>query len=159
MHSKINERECHPESQASLETPGNPIRPASSNQDLDAPEPGSPNENGQDVVFTIVDDPKNESVYKGAGSYAATRAESAIRVVEEAFPPLRFELRFERNLSALHVRARVHSSVENDVFLIVLSNALRSTGTRLAPTVGELSRNSRATLTSTAMPESAEGDA
>lgn len=99
----------------------------------DASEPGVPDENTQDVAFTIVDDPKNESVYKGAGSYAATRAETAVRAVEEAFPLLHFDLRFEKNLTALHVRTRVHSSVENDLFLAVLLKALTSTATRLAP--------------------------
>lgn len=89
-----------------------------------------------------MDDPQNNSVYKGAGSYAATRAETAIRGVEETFPPLRFDLRFEKNLTALHVRARIHSSIGNGSFLTTLSNALTSTGTRLAPVVGELPNRS-----------------
>lgn len=103
---------------------------------------GAPDENMQDIAFTIVDDPQNNSVYKGAGSYAATRAETAIRSVEETFPPLRFDLRFEKNLTALHVRARIHSSIDNGAFLTSLSNALTSTGTRLAPVVGELPNRS-----------------
>lgn len=100
----------------------------------------------EDVAFTIVDDPRNESVYKGAGCYAANRAENAVHAVENAFPPLRFELRFEKNLTALHVRARVPSSVANDVFLDVLSTALTSTATRLAPIIGELRKDSSVTL-------------
>ncbi|WP_257385150.1 hypothetical protein [Tahibacter caeni] len=141
MHSKINSRESHPENPASREEPGIPGSAAPPPRDPDAPPSGAPDETGQDVAFTIVDDPRNESVYKGAGSYAATRAESAVRAVEKAFPPLRFELRFERNLSALHVQARVSTAVENDAFLAVLSTALTSTGTRLAPIVGELCKS------------------
>lgn len=87
----------------------------------------------QDVTFTIVDDPSNRTVYKGAGSYAATRGETALRVVEQNFPPLRFDLRFERDLTALHASARIDFPIENDAFLLVLSSALTSTGTRLAP--------------------------
>lgn len=112
--------------------------PVPSMPDPEVAAPATPGNFSQEVSFTIVDDPENEGVYKGAGSYAATRAESAVRFVEKAFPLVLFELRFEKNLSALHVRARVPSPVENDVFLAVLSNALASTATRLAPIVGEL---------------------
>ena len=108
-------------------------------------ESGAIDTNGQDVAFTLVDDPKNESVYNGPGSYAATRAESAVRLVEEALPPLRFELHFEKDLSALHVQARVPPSVRNEAFIAVLSKALGSTATRLAPTVGELRTKSSLT--------------
>jgi hypothetical protein len=141
MRSKINDTEFHLESLAAREKPGVPGSPASSTQDQDAPESRTPDKGGQDVMFTIVDDPENESVFKGPGSYAATRAESAVHAVEEAFPPLRFELRSERNLTALHVQARVPSLVENEAFLVILSKALASTGTRLAPIVGELRKN------------------
>jgi hypothetical protein len=158
MHSSSSNRERHSENLFSGENPAIQTSAAPSNQDLDAPEFGSPDENGQDVVFTIVDDPKNETVYKGAGSYPATRAETAIRAVEEAFPPLRFELRFEKDLTALHVRARVRTSVDNDAFLVVLSNALGSTGTRLAPVVGELSRTSFETSARAATSENSKGD-
>lgn len=142
MRSKINNSELHLESLSAGEKPGIPGSPVSSTQDLNASESGTPDKSAQDVMFTIVDDPKNESVFKGPGSYAATRAESAVHAVEEAFPPLRFELRSERNLTALHVQARVPPSVENEAFLVILSKALASTGTRLAPIVGELRNNS-----------------
>lgn len=118
------------------------IPPLAENFANGAAESGAPDENMQDIAFTIVDDPQNNSVYKGAGSYAATRAETAIRSVEETFPPLRFDLRFEKNLTALHVRARIHSSIDNGSFLTTLSNALTSTGTRLAPVVDELPNRS-----------------
>lgn len=90
----------------------------------------------QDVAFTIIDDPANRAVYKGPGSYAATRGETAVRVLEENFPPLRFNLRFETDLTALHADARINFPIENDVFLLVLSSALTSTGTRLAADAG-----------------------
>jgi hypothetical protein len=138
MRSKINNREFHPENPASDEKPEFPESPAPSKQDLHTAASGAPDTSSQAVAFTIVDDPENGSVFKGPGSYAATRAESAVHAVEKAFPPLRFELRLEKNLSALHVQAQVPSSVENDVFLAVLSKALASTATRLAPIVGEL---------------------
>lgn len=156
MHS--SNREPHQEYLLSGGDPRIPRSSAASNQDLDTPEFGSPDENGQDVAFTLVDDPKNETVYKGHGSYAATRAETAIQTVEKAFPPLRFELRFEKDLTALHVRARVRSSVDNDAFLVVLSGALESTGTRLAPVVGELRKNSFETSVRAATSERSEGD-
>lgn len=139
MPSNANTREFQPQDLVSDEQPGVPLTAAA--PDLRRAESGLSDSGGQDVSFTIVDDPKNESVYKGAGSYAATRAESAVHDVEKAFPPLRFELRFEKNLSALHVQARVPPSVENEVFLSVLSKALASTATRLAPVVGELRGN------------------
>lgn len=145
MRSKINNSEFHLENLAAREKPGIPGSPVSSTQDLDAPESDTTDNAGQDVIFTIVDDPENGSVFKGPGSYAATRAESAVHAVEEAFPPLRFELRSEKNLTALHVQARVPPSVENEAFLVVLSKALASTGTRLAPIVGELRKNSLVT--------------
>jgi hypothetical protein len=108
----------------------------------DASEASSPGATAQYVTFTIVDDPHNTTVYKGAGSYAATRAETAVRAVEEAFPSLRFEVQLERNLSALHVQVRVHSSIKNDAFLTVLAKALAASATRLAPLIGDLSTNS-----------------
>lgn len=145
MRSKTSSSKFRPEDLVSREKSGTRGTPAASRQDLDVPESGGHDKDDQDVAFTIVDDPKNESVYKGPGSYAATRAESAVRTVEDAFPPLRFALRAERNLTALHVRARVPPSVENDAFLVVLSKALASTGTRLAPIVGELCKSSLVT--------------
>lgn len=122
MRSKITTSTFHPENLASREKPGVPGIPAASKHDRDKPESAMPDKRGQDVTFTIVDDPKNESVYKGPGSYAATRAESAVRAVE-----------------------RVPPSVENAAFLVVLSKALASTGTRLAPIVGELCKSSPVT--------------
>lgn len=86
-----------------------------------------------EVAFTIVDDPSNDSVYKGAGHYAATRGETAIRLIEGNFPPLRFDLVFERNLGSLHVRAQIDFPIETNAFLLILESALTSTGTRLAP--------------------------
>lgn len=86
-----------------------------------------------EVAFTIVDDPSNDIVYKGAGSYAATRGETAVRLVESNFPPLRFNLSFDQGLRTLHASARIDFPFENDVFLLVLASALTSTGTRLAP--------------------------
>lgn len=145
MRSKITASTFHPENLASREKSEVAGIPAASKHDRDTPESATPDKRGQDVTFTIVDDPKNESVYKGPGSYAATRAESAVRAVGEAFPPLRFTLRPERNLTALHVQAQVPPSVENAAFLVVLSKALASTGTRLAPIVGELCKSSPVT--------------
>lgn len=100
-----------------------------------AVDPGEP-PSALEVAFTIVDDPSNGSVYKGAGSYAATRGETAIRLVVDNFPLLRFSLSFEKDLRALHARARIDFPLENDVFLLVLASALTSTGTRLMPDGG-----------------------
>lgn len=153
MRSKINNREHHPGNTPSHENPGVPAPSPPSKQELGTRESEAPDETGQGVAFTIVDDPKNESVYKGPGSYAATRAETAVHDVEKAFPSLHFELRFERNLTALHVQARVRSSVDNEILLAALSKALKSTGTRLAPIVGELCENSFVATARTAMQE------
>ena len=90
-------------------------------------------ETAHEVAFTIVDDSANQSVYKGPGSYAATRGETAMRAVEAAFKPLRFDLRFERDLTALHASAPIHASTDKQALLVVLLSALTSTGTRLAP--------------------------
>lgn len=144
MRSKMNNPELHPENMDSREKAGIPGSSVPWNQDLAAPETDATDNGGQDVAFTLVDDPKNDSVYKGPGSYAASRAENAIRAVEQAFPPLRFTLRFEKILTALHVEARVPPSVDNAAFLAVLSSALASTGTRLAPVVGELRKDALA---------------
>lgn len=86
-----------------------------------------------EVAFTIIDDPSNDVVYKGAGHYAATRGETAIRLVENNFPPLRFEISSERNLGALHAKAHIDFPIESNAFMLVLASALTSTGTRLAP--------------------------
>ena len=91
----------------------------------------------KEVSFTVVDDPTNDAVYKGAGSGAAVRGETALREVERTFPQLRFNRRSEPDLTALHAYARIDFPVENDVFIVVLSSALTSTGTRLAPVSGE----------------------
>ena len=90
-------------------------------------------ETAHEVAFTIVDDPANASVHKGPTIDAATRGETAMRAVEEAFKPLRFDLRFERDLTALHASAHIQASMDKQAFLVVLLSALTSTGTRLAP--------------------------
>lgn len=145
MRSNIRNGELQAKNPASREKTGSAGSLVAPEQDPDTPESGIHGKASQDVTFTIVDDPRNESIYKGAGSYAATRAENAVHALEKAFPPLRFALRFERNLTALHVQAQVPSSVDNEAFVAALSGALASTGTRLAPLVGELCKDSPVT--------------
>lgn len=86
----------------------------------------------QEVSFIIVDDPNNAIVFKGAGSYVATRGESAIRIVEKAFPGLRFSLSHDRLLTFLLAKAGVDFPIKNETFIAALAGALTATGTRLA---------------------------
>jgi hypothetical protein len=93
----------------------------------------------QDVSFTIVDDPSNAIVFKGAGNYAATRGESVIRVVEKAFPGLRFSQSHDRLLSFLSVKASIDFPVQEEAFVAILAGALTASGTRLAnPSIATL---------------------
>ena len=87
----------------------------------------------QSIHLTIVDDPSNVRVYKGPGHYAATRAQTALRSLEQLFPPLSFEATSDRYLTSLRVTAKIDESVPTERFSIALAEALASTGTRLAP--------------------------
>ena len=87
----------------------------------------------EQISLDIIDDPANERVFKGPGHFAATRAESAIRKLEAAFPQLRFEIRVDRNLSTLKATAAVRSAISSNEFMDVLKDALAATGTRVVP--------------------------
>ena len=87
----------------------------------------------EQIQLEIIDDPANASVFKGPGHFAATRAESAIRQIESAFPQLRFELNVDRHLSNLKATALVRTAISSEEFISVLSEALAATGTRIAP--------------------------
>jgi len=87
----------------------------------------------EQIMLEIIDDPANVGVYKGAGHLAATRAESAIRMLESAFPQLHFEINVNHGLSNLKATAIVHSPIDSDEFIGVLTQALETTGTRVAP--------------------------
>jgi len=90
----------------------------------------------EQIMLEIIDDPANVAVFKGAGHLAATRAESAIRMLESAFPQLRFEINVDHHLSNLKATAIVRSPVDSDEFIGVLTQALVTTGTRVAPLHG-----------------------
>jgi hypothetical protein len=87
----------------------------------------------EQIMLEIIDDPANVAVFKGAGHLAATRAESAIRMLESAFPQLHFEIVVNHGLSNLKATAIVRSPIDSDEFIDVLSQALVTTGTRVAP--------------------------
>ena len=87
----------------------------------------------EQIMLDIVDDPANAGVFKGPGHFAATRAESAVRILEKAFPQLCFEINADRSLSNLKATALVRSPISSDEFIGVLADALASTGTRIAP--------------------------
>lgn len=87
----------------------------------------------EQIELRIVDDPSNVSVYKGPGHYAATRAQIAIRKVEEAFPHLRFEVVSDHQLASLKATAVVGVPIGSGDFIAVLTEALAATGTRVAP--------------------------
>jgi len=95
------------------------------------------------ITLDLIDDPANVRVFKGPGHFAATRAESAIRKLESAFPQLRFEINADRSLSNLKATAVVGTPISSEEFIDVLAEALASTGTRVAPlreTYGEWRR-------------------
>jgi len=87
----------------------------------------------EQITLDIIDDPANVGVFKGPGHFAATRAESAIRKLESAFPQLCFEINADRSLSNLKATAVVRTPISSDEFIGVLTEALASTGTRVAP--------------------------
>jgi hypothetical protein len=87
----------------------------------------------EQIFLDIVDDPTNARVFKGPGHFAATRAESAIRKLEAAFPQLRFEIQVDHNLSALKAVATVRITISSSEFIDVLKEALAATGTRVTP--------------------------
>lgn len=83
--------------------------------------------------MNIVDDPANARVFKGPGHFAATRAESAIRKLQSAFPQLLFEIDFDRRLEKLRATAVVGTPISSNDFIAALTQALAETGTRMAP--------------------------
>jgi len=87
----------------------------------------------EQIELRIVDDPSNARVYKGPGHFAATRAQAALRKVEEAFPQLRFEVVSDHQLASLKATALVEAPIGSGDFIAVLSEALAATGTRVAP--------------------------
>ena len=88
------------------------------------------------IELRIVDDPRNASVYKGPGHYAATRAQAVIRKIQEAFPQLTFEVSSDHLLAWLKATAIVAEPIASADFIAVLSAALEATGTRMAPVPG-----------------------
>lgn len=84
------------------------------------------------IELRIIDDPGNARVYKGPGHYAATRAQTAIRRIEAAFPQLQFQLSGDQRLASLTAVAFVPAPIPSVEFIDVVSAALDATGTRIA---------------------------
>ena len=87
----------------------------------------------EQIELRIVDDPSNARVYKGPGHVAATRAQAALRKVEEAFPQLHFDVVSDHQLASVKATAVVDGVIGSGDFIEVLSAALAATGTRVAP--------------------------
>jgi len=83
------------------------------------------------INLTIVDDPSNHLVYKGAGHWAATRAEAALRLLEQALPNLRFDSRRDDRYARLRASASLPGQVQAEGFIEALTRALAATGTCL----------------------------
>lgn len=88
----------------------------------------------EQIQFEIIDDPANARVFKGPGHFTTTRAETAIRQLEAAFPELRLQTRSDPGLSNLVVSGYVRADISSDEFIRVLTEAMTATGTRMAPT-------------------------
>jgi hypothetical protein len=84
------------------------------------------------IELRFVDDPANVRVYKGPGHYPATRAQIALRKVEQRFPQLSFTVASDRQLSSLRAFATLAEPIESVQFIDALSEALEETGTRMA---------------------------
>ena len=84
------------------------------------------------IELRIIDDPKNARVYKGPGHYAATRAQTAIRTIEAAFPQLQFRLSGDQKLASLTAVAFVAEPIASIEFIDIVAAALEATGTRIA---------------------------
>ena len=84
------------------------------------------------IELRIIDDPGNTRVYKGPGHYAATRAQTAIRRIEAAFPQIHFRVAPDQRLASLNAVALVPAPIDSTTFIDVVAEALEATGTRVA---------------------------
>jgi hypothetical protein len=85
------------------------------------------------IELNIVDDPENNDVFKGPGHYPATRAKAALCKLEDAFPQLHFDIAVDGRLAWVKATAIVTIAISSNDFITTLSDALTSTGTRIAP--------------------------